>query len=90
MNQILESLPFAVPIFFPVLCGLLILLLGERINRKSRCIIVAAALVLNLLFTVFAWTAETDSAVLFYLTKKVPVLFRASVCGLVTGWHFFF
>lgn len=86
MNQILESLQFAVPIFFPVLCGLLILLLGERISRKSRCAIVAAALFANLLFTVFAWTSNADSAVLFHLTKTVPVLFRTDMLSrLFTG-----
>ncbi|MGN0506026.1 MAG: complex I subunit 5 family protein [Lachnospiraceae bacterium] len=86
MNQILELLQFAAPVFFPVLCGLWMISRKGKISRKNRCIFVTAVLVINLLLTVSAWTAKADAVVLWNLTKTIPVLLKADMLSkLFTG-----
>lgn len=77
MNQFLMNIQVIIPVLFPVLCGLLLLISGKKLtNRKGRNIAVFIVLVLQLVLTLLAWRGEAQEIVFWNLTKNVPVLFK--------------
>lgn len=86
MNQWMINVQLVLPVLFPIVCGLVVLCLKKKLTVKSRNILVFLTLLINLAFTVLSWGAKENTAVLWYLTKDIPVALKMdSMSVLFTG-----
>lgn len=76
MEQIL-----LLPVFFPILAGIVLLLKKEFQKRTSLLLYVGAVLVLTGAAAFAVIFGETDGVTLFYLTKDLPVYFKLDELG---------
>ena len=76
MEQIL-----LLPVFFPILAGIVLLFKKEFQNRNSLLLYVGIALALTGVLACMAIFGETDGVTLFYLTKELPIYFKLDLIG---------
>ncbi|MEG1847446.1 MAG: proton-conducting transporter membrane subunit [Lachnospiraceae bacterium] len=81
MNQ---SLNVLLPIFFPIIMGIGILILPKiEQNRKALLSVVGIVLVLNGLLVCRALLTEPVEVTLFYLTSQLPIYFKIDALGRI-------
>lgn len=72
------------PILFPILMGVYLLVRKEMKNRKSLLIIVGAALMINVILGLSAiFLTKGEMLLLFNLTKELSVIFRIDEVGML-------
>ena len=76
MNHIL-----LLPIFFPILAGIVLLLKKEYKERKVLLVYVGTVLLLTGFLSVFSILEAEEGVTLFYLTKTLPVYFHLDTIG---------
>lgn len=76
MNQWISNLQLMLPVLFPVICGIVVFGLKNKISKTVRNGVVVSVLVAELLMTFLAWGAKGKVMVLWYLTKEIPVAFQ--------------
>lgn len=69
------------PVFFPILAGVLLLLKRDFKERRSLLVYTGAVLVLGGAFAFFAVMVPADGVTLFYLTKEFPIFFELDTLG---------
>lgn len=69
------------PVFLPILAGIVLLLKKEYEIRKSLLIYVGVVLVCTGILAVYAMFTVTEGVTLFNLTKTLPVYFKADMLG---------
>lgn len=69
------------PALCPILAGIVLLLKKEFKNRKSLLIFTGAVLVFNAVLACYGMYAANEGVTLFYLTKELPVYFKADLLG---------
>ncbi|MBO5303377.1 MAG: proton-conducting membrane transporter [Lachnospiraceae bacterium] len=69
------------PVFLPILAGIVLLLKKEYQERKSLLSYVGIVLVVTGILAVYAMFSVTEGVTLFYLTKTLPVYFKADMLG---------
>ena len=69
------------PVFFPILAGVLLLLKRDFKERRSLLVYTGAVLVLGGAFALFAVMVPADGVTLFYLTKEFPIFFELDTLG---------
>lgn len=75
MNQWMLYLQFLLPVLFPIVCGLVVFVFHKKWSAKHRNGFVLFALLAEGLMTVFSFGAKGKEAILWYLTKDIPVAF---------------
>lgn len=74
------------PILFPILSGIFLLVRKEMKNRQSLLITVGAALVITTVLAITAMLTVRDEIFLvFNLTRTLPVLFKIDGVGVIFG-----
>lgn len=78
-----QSALLLVPIGFPILCGLLLLLGPKWEDRRKLCIYTGVNLAVTalLVFLTLAYTQNEAYFLLFHLTKTLPVFFKLDRIG---------
>ncbi len=69
------------PVFFPIIAGIVLLLKKEYKKRKSLLFYVGVVLVLTGILAVYEMFTVKEGVTLFYLTKTLPVYFKADTIG---------
>lgn len=69
------------PVFFPILAGIVLLLKKEYTKRKSLLVYVGTVLILTGIFAVFEMFTVTEGVTLFHLTKTLPIYFKVDTIG---------
>lgn len=69
------------PVFFPILAGIILLLLKEFKNRKNLLIFTGAVLLVTGALAFYAMFAAGEGVTLFYLSENLPVYFKADALG---------
>lgn len=70
-----------VPVFFPILAGIVLLLKKEYQNRSSMLLYVGAALLITGAFALYGIFGITEGVTLFQLTETLPVYFKPDTLG---------
>ena len=70
-----------VPVFFPILAGIVLLLKKEYQNRSSMLLYVGTALLITGAFAVYGIFGITEGVTLFQLTKTLPIYFKLDTLG---------
>ena len=78
-----ESMILMLPIFLPIIAGILLLCIPEMKKRSALIGIVAAVLIVTAVSVFAVLFQEADSCTLFYLTKSLPVYFKLDGIGRV-------
>lgn len=72
------------PVFFPIAAGILTLLLSKPgFKRRGKCLFVAAALVLEILFTALCVSGGERALLLWRLTDKLSVFFQVDMISRI-------
>lgn len=69
------------PVFFPILAGIVLLLQKEYKKRDTMLVYVGAALILTAVLALYAIFGIKEDVTLFYLTKTLPVYFKLDMLG---------
>ena len=69
------------PVFFPILAGIVLLWKKEFRERRSLLVYTGAVLVLGGVFACLAIFGASDGITLFYLTKEFPIYFELDTLG---------
>lgn len=64
------------PVLFPVVCGVAVLVFKNKQSRTGRNAVVLSALILELLLTVFSFRFQGKEVLLWHLTKNIPVVLK--------------
>ena len=70
-----------VPVFFPILAGIVLLMKKEYQKRSSMLLYVGAVLLITGIFAVYGIFRITEGVTLFHLTKTMPVYFKLDTLG---------
>lgn len=78
-----ESITLIVPIFVPIITGVILLCLPSFQNRRLLLGIVGTGLVITTALVFGILCGDVDSCTLFYLTKSLPVYFKLDGIGRI-------
>lgn len=71
-------------IFFPILCGIYLLVRKEMEHRKNLLIVVGVSFVISVVFTILALCLSGDGILtLFNLAQRLPVLFKVDEISFI-------
>ena len=71
-------------IFFPIFCGIYLLVRKEMEHRKNLLIIVGISFVITAVFTILALCLSGDGILtLFNLAQRLPVLFKVDEISFI-------
>ena len=74
MNQWILYVQLVLPVLFPVICGLAVLLLNKKCTATTRNAFVLFALIAEVAATILSLGAKGRKVILWYLTKDTKVL----------------
>lgn len=69
------------PVFLPILAGIIVILQKEYKNRKALLIYVGTVLIVTGVLAVYGMFTVTEGITLFHLTETIPVYFKTDMLG---------